>query len=301
MREQQVLTRIQEFRGAENRFTTLPGPPWNGVAMASEKLCLWNSRALFLGNLPDLAMHQQAAALVCVGLEKPFLLSRGEETVSCRTALIGQQILHEIKTAGAPCAFLFFDPDNADYEYLLRSNASTGGEGIITDLVEEIRLLEIFSDIAECQDEGSLGELLKKLELSRTEKTPPVFDQRIGLVVRRLASESGENLPIEELAQLVELSPSRLAHLFKEQVGIPIRMFRTWFRLKNAVMFAKDGLTLTDAALRAGFYDSAHFANTFKETFGIAPSVIFGGRRPGGSNGERQIMWHVGDSNFPAA
>lgn len=237
-------------------------------------------------------MHQQAAALVCVGLERPFLLSRENETVSCRAALIGPQILHEIKTSGARCAFLFFDPDNPDYEYLVRSNPGKEGGGIITPLAEEARLIEIFAAIAACQDEASLSISLEKLDLSRTEKNPQPFDERIGAVVRRLASESGENVPIEELASLAGLSPSRLAHLFKEQVGIPIRMFRTWFRLKNAVLFAKEGMTLTDAALRAGFYDSAHFANTFRETFGIAPSAIFGG--------ERNILWHIGESNLPA-
>jgi AraC-like DNA-binding protein len=262
------------------------------MAQPSEKLCLWNGRALFLGNLPDLAMHQQAAALVCVGLEKPFELSRGDETVSCRAALIGPQILHEIRTSGARCAFLFFDPDNPDYEFLIRSNSGKGREGIIPPLAEEARLIEMFSAIAACQDESALSDHLEKLELSRSEKNPLSFDERIGLVVRRLASESGENVPIEELAALAGLSPSRLAHLFKEQVGIPIRMFRTWFRLKNAVLFAKEGMTLTDAALRAGFYDSAHFANTFRETFGIAPSAIFGS--------ERKILWHIGDSNLPA-
>lgn len=257
----------------------------------SEKLCLWNGRALFLGNLPDLAMHQQAAALVCVGLEKPFELCRADETISCRTALIGPQILHEIRTDGARCGFLFFDPDNPDYDFLIRSNAGTGRDGVFTPLAEEAQLLETFSAIAGCGDETSLCSHLKKLELTRSENNPPVFDERIELVARRLAALSGENVPIEELAELAGLSPSRLAHLFKEQVGIPIRMFRTWFRLKNAVMFAKEGMTLTDAALRAGFYDSAHFANTFKETFGIAPSVIFGG--------ERNILWHVGESNLP--
>lgn len=251
----------------------------------SEKLCLWSGRALFVGNLPDLAMHQQAAALVCVGLEKEFELVRASESISCRAALVSPQIPHEIRTGGGRCAFLFFDPDTADYDLLVRSNARGSRDGIFTPLREEPELREIFSAISGCSDESTLGGHLKKLEHTHSGNNPPVLDERVEIVARRLAAESGENVPIEELAELAGLSPSRLAHLFKEQVGIPIRMFRTWFRLKNAVMFAKQGLSLTDAALRAGFYDSAHFANTFKETFGIAPSAIFGG--------ERRILWYI--------
>jgi AraC-like DNA-binding protein len=49
--------------------------------------------------------------------------------------------------------------------------------------------------------------------------------------------------------------------------------------LKSAQLLS-EGMTLTDAALRAGFYDSAHFANTFRDTFGLSPSSVFSQQRP---------------------
>ena len=107
-----------------------------------------------------------------------------------------------------------------------------------------------------------------------------MIDARIQTVIALLIADTGESVPLEKLAQQVDISASRLAHLFKEQVGIPIRMFRTWYRLKSAAQLLSEGMTLTDAALRAGFYDSAHFANTFRDTFGLSPSSVFSQQRP---------------------
>lgn len=257
-----------------------------------EKLCLWNGRALFLGAVPDLDFHQQAAALVCIGIDGDFELARdGAEPVVCGSALIGPQIYHALRPRGTRCAFLFFDPDNPDYDFLTASNARGAATGMLVSLNEEEKLRSIFTTISACADDHMLREALAELELAPHEdKVAAVDDQRIQLVMRRLISEPGESIPIETLAAAVDISPSRLAHLFKEQVGVPIRMFRTWYRLKTAILCLKDGMTLTDAALRAGFYDSAHFTNTFRDTFGLSPSLIF--------SPQRRLHWYLGETAF---
>jgi len=259
----------------------------------TEKLCLWNGRALFIGSVPDLDFHAQAAALICIALENPFELTpQGGTAQMCRSALIGPQTLHALKPGGSLCAFLFIDPDNADYDLLLKSNRPDV-RGITTALEQEQRLLAALQQIVAAADTAALCHLLPQLELSPAPAKPALSDERIQRIVQRLISEPGETIPIESLAASVDISPSRLAHLFKEQVGVPIRMFRTWFRLKTAVVFLKEGMSLTDAALRAGFYDSAHFANTFRETFGLPPSVVF--------SPQRTLHWHVEPADLISA
>ena len=78
----------------------------------------------------------------------------------------------------------------------------------------------------------------------------------------------------------VHISPSRLIHLFREQVGVPIRRFTLWSRLRQVVRLAIDGATLTEAAHAAGFSDAAHMSNTFRQMFGFAPSALFTARVP---------------------
>lgn len=276
------------FISAENRFTRVEGALASDVGSHAEKLCLWDGRALFIGALPDLATHQQAAALVCVGLTRNFFLSRsGEQPKSCRSALIGPQIPHELNPAGGVCAFLFFDPDSPDFEHLLVSNHHHEG-GFATPLAEESLLVDALSRVHAAADDAELSLALAAVDIgSKHERRPPVDDERILHVMRLLLDDPGDNIPIERLAGEVGISASRLAHLFKEQIGVPIRMFRTWYRLKSAVVNLRAGCSLTDAALRAGFYDSAHFTNTFRETFGLPPSVVFSPQRP--------LVWYVPD------
>jgi len=81
--------------------------------------------------------------------------------------------------------------------------------------------------------------------------------------------------PVEAIAQAVGLSEGRLVHLFKEQVGIPIRRYLLWLRLVHASGNLFENVSLTTAAHNAGFADSAHFTRTFRKMFGVTPSELF--------------------------
>lgn len=85
---------------------------------------------------------------------------------------------------------------------------------------------------------------------------------------------SGRHIPIRALADRVALSPSRLGELFRRDIGIPLRRYLLWLRLIEAVEALAGGLTLTEAAHRAGFADSAHFTRTFNRMFGMPPSAL---------------------------
>jgi AraC-like DNA-binding protein len=65
-----------------------------------------------------------------------------------------------------------------------------------------------------------------------------------------------------------------LIHLFTEQIGIPLRRYVLWLRLMTAVQFAVQGESLTEAAHRAGFSDSAHLCRTFRRMYGITLSGL---------------------------
>ncbi|AFM20321.1 transcriptional regulator, AraC family (plasmid) [Mycolicibacterium chubuense NBB4] len=87
-----------------------------------------------------------------------------------------------------------------------------------------------------------------------------------------LAAQVG--LSASRLAAQVGLSASRLTHLFTEQVGIPLRRYVLWSRLRIAITRVQAGDDLTAAAHGAGFADSAHLTRTTREMFGLPPSVL---------------------------
>ena len=75
------------------------------------------------------------------------------------------------------------------------------------------------------------------------------------------------------------MSPSRFSQRFAREVGLPLRSYRRWMRMVHAIEALSGGATLTAAAHRAGFADSAHLSHTFRDHFGLAPTDLFAGSR----------------------
>lgn len=82
-----------------------------------------------------------------------------------------------------------------------------------------------------------------------------------------------DEIPEDITAQLcgrVCLSPSRLSHLFKENVGISLHRYLAMDKMrKGYIHFQKYG-SITEASMRAGFDSPSHFAATCKRMFGIS-------------------------------
>ncbi|WP_194813751.1 AraC family transcriptional regulator [Nocardia sp. XZ_19_385] len=87
-----------------------------------------------------------------------------------------------------------------------------------------------------------------------------------------------------DVARRVGLSPARLSHLFAAQVGIPLRPYILWLRLRVAIIRVHSGDDLDTAATAAGFDDTAHLTRTCRRTFGFFPAAL-----------NRAAQWDLGE------
>ena len=85
-----------------------------------------------------------------------------------------------------------------------------------------------------------------------------------------------ENISTQDVANHVFLSPSRLATLFKQQMGSSISKYLLWTRLRNAIfqILTEKDKNLTTIALESGFYDSSQMTKYMYQLFGISPSKL---------------------------
>jgi AraC-like DNA-binding protein len=80
------------------------------------------------------------------------------------------------------------------------------------------------------------------------------------------------HLALSEMAKAVNLSPWRLAHLFKDEVGIPPLRYLSLVRLQKARQYLETGfLTVREIAISVGIPNASHFTRSFKAAYGSSP------------------------------
>ncbi len=243
------------------------------------KLYVWQNRGFFMGPLPDISEHRLGSAALCVGIDKPFRVLESESNAwrECRSTLIPPGCLHEIQVSGAIMAILFIEPESPDYAAI--QNTMLDGEWqCLYGLAHEAEVLAALREVWASQpDAAAIHDLIDRLIPPPTpEERQQPLDHRIQRVIRLMKEDLTHSYSMTDLAEYVNLSPTRLVHLFKEEVGVPIRRFRQWHRMRVVAALIAKGDTLTDAALGAGFADSSHFSRAFRNMFGITPSSVFG-------------------------
>jgi AraC-like DNA-binding protein len=90
----------------------------------------------------------------------------------------------------------------------------------------------------------------------------------------RNANLDGRQMSLSRAADIAQLSPSRLMHVFTESVGIPIRPYLLCLRVRRAAAALGSGEKVTQAAYTSGFADAAHLTRTFRSVLGITPGQL---------------------------
>lgn len=76
------------------------------------------------------------------------------------------------------------------------------------------------------------------------------------------------------LAQMVNLSPSRFAHLFTQEYGVPVYTYITRVRMERAQMLLRTtDLPASAIGQQVGYADPRHFYTVFKRVVGMTPKV----------------------------
>ena len=105
-------------------------------------------------------------------------------------------------------------------------------------------------------------------------------EYRGGLPIRQLrkvqdhvAEHVAEEISIDGLAELVELSSSHFSHVFKETTGMPPLQFVTRERITRAQqMIRETSRSLIEIGLEIGYASPSHFAQVFRRVVGVTPT-----------------------------
>lgn len=101
------------------------------------------------------------------------------------------------------------------------------------------------------------------------------MDRRVVRVIRRMEAGLQPDVTVAQLAAAENLSSSRLASLFKSQVGVPPGRYLRTLRMERArVLLEETCLRVKEVMARVGINDPSHFTRDFRRQFGVPPTEL---------------------------
>jgi transcriptional regulator GlxA family with amidase domain len=100
------------------------------------------------------------------------------------------------------------------------------------------------------------------------------MDRRIELIISKLRANTAASWDIPGLAALVNLSPSRFRHLFKQETGTTPAQYLKDIRLAKAEkMLRTTFLSIKQILKQVGITSNTHFVNDFRSKYGTTPTA----------------------------
>jgi len=235
------------------------------------QLYIGKGRALYCGPLQHLEAHAYGAPVLHVGIYQPFRMMLADGVWrSYRVAIVPPGLRHALDVAGGVHGKLFMDLESPSAPAFRRRFPFAKG---VARAFRDPEIVQCFNWVFEenprqADVEARLDRLLPAQDGAR-------IDPRIAKILALIRAEPDRNHSQSELGEALGLSPSRVLHLFSQQIGVPYRRYRMWNRLWLAAerLHASDNMTI--AALDSGFADATHFSHAFRDTFGVNPAPVF--------------------------
>ena len=106
-------------------------------------------------------------------------------------------------------------------------------------------------------------------DLSKTD----ACDNRVIQAIDYFYAHLGREVPLKEVAALLNCTPYHLIRLFKAHKGMSPHAFLLQIRLEHARKRLENGQSISQAALDSGFSDQSHLTRAFKARYGLTPAV----------------------------
>jgi AraC-like DNA-binding protein len=218
-----------------------------------------------------------ALQLTVAAAKSSFNVILNRETHTTSGILIDQDYLHLVAGQSEWVGTLLINPETA-VAHTLRPHYLANHPFFQLDNSTTTKIQSLLFSICRMNvSSAEVNEIWEGITAVLNLNPPPVpaIDPRIQEALKIVEEQEAYKISAQKLADQLALSQSRMAHLFKEDLGIPLRRYLLWHKLLAGLQAASEGQSLTEAAHNAGFTDLAHFSHTCHTMFGFWPSVMF--------------------------
>ena len=216
----------------------------------------------------DASSHSHAMMQFFVCTEGRLNIKVGRDKPDTKCILVNKNVKHSFKADNRVCFTIIIEPVS-DLGLALDALLA-GRDSYNVDDSKADNIIEKVIRLKDQPDKETYSDLMVAVydcfDITPMNKQ---LDERIVAFLEMLKHCSCDDHSIEEYADKLCLSESRLSHLFSEQVGVSIKKYLILHQLERAFEEILQGESITKAAMDAGFDSPSHFAAVVKSLMGL--------------------------------
>ena len=219
-------------------------------------ICLDGQFTLYRLTCGQTSLHATAVPHVMVSAGGAITVEAGAHRVTAQAICVAPHVLYTVNARGMLFYVIGMDgyraPDSCDVHPV---RAVTGSA---------LRTLIDYVDRLHRTDAHELGAMLQFADM----RLSPAIEE----VVRCIRATPMLRLGQHEASRLVGMERTALLKRFRRETGMTFRHYKSWAGLNTAIRLVKEGSSIADAAMDAGFADLAHFSRQCRAMTGYSPS-----------------------------
>jgi AraC-like DNA-binding protein len=247
---------------------------------ATNKRMMWVTpgRVFYCGLLGEPSLRRIGGYIIYLAQGAPLQIRLADDRwQTCDLAVVPPYQPHRITCDARLIVDVIIEPETVEPAslppFVRHAGALLDAGSVLRRLREAQVRLEAHDGVLPADDD-LFDEIVFGAPLSRRS-----LDDRIVRALVELDRRIAESVSAEELANMLQLSFSRFIHLFKDEVGVPLRTFRNWKRARSLLNYVTQDANLADIAQHTGYPDAAHFSHSIRQVFGLQPREMFAGSR----------------------
>lgn len=224
----------------------------------------------FIGNQVNATAHSHCVVQVFISLDEPLQLIVENEQISGKCIIVNKNARHIFSCDNQIRLSILIEPSSNFAKELIKK--LDGNYLICNNKIERIQ--QKAATLIEMNDRQQYIDFIQDFaEYLGIQRISKVIDERIIKLLDLMKNCNCSDHTIDNFAKSVCLSSSRLSHLFREQIGVPLKSYILFHQLEKAFTALLNGTNITHAAMLAGFDSPSHFAATVKKWMGMSVSA----------------------------
>ncbi|GAA6143809.1 AraC family transcriptional regulator [Hydrogenophaga sp. 5NK40-0174] len=245
--------------------------------------------------------QRQSASLMCAVTDRPLTVQYEGRVVTGQVISVSPMLRKTLQCDSVPFVLIDLEPPHGRYTAFSKGPAVGVHVYDRADCPQLLALSEGFSAGRIVGNDVNRMVSLAVKEVASRWPAPAPLDERVRTMMVLL--DEDPSCELEALGAALGLSAHHVSRLFARCLGLSVRRYALFSKIRAAATFMGTQSPLTDIAQAAGFVDSAHFAKVWTQCYGASPSCFFSPDVLSMDNEALPdwLMWHLSrrDASIP--